>query len=419
MTNEIYDIAILGTGPIGLEAALRAAVDGYKTMVIERGEIAQNVSDWGHVKMFSPFEMNSSERGRDTVGESLDPQRCHRGDEFVENYLRPLAMHLSDRGVTFATQHEVIDIRREGWTKTSGVGETARSDSPFVIDCFSSSKEKTAFRMPPILSRALIDASGVFQKDRVPQRGNGFQGVDPFVDQLGMRGPLSATDRSTISATQRKRVLLVGAGYTAATDALNLANDGCHVTWLTRRGGLGPIQPVPDDPLPERQSLTERANALVTTGQVEWHGGMQKLDVSEAIEDPFGDAVHQGFSASVETSDGRRQWTNTNDLFDKLVLDVGHRPNTEIFRELHVHLCYATEGPIKLAAKLLGESSSDCLTQSGSDASLLVNPEPNFFILGAKSYGRNSNFLIRAGIEQVDAVFDELLPKTLWPLIGR
>jgi hypothetical protein len=42
----------------------------------------------------------------------------------------------------------------------------------------------------------------------------------------------------------------------------------------------------------------------------------------------------------------------------------------------------------------------------------LQTPEPNFFILGAKSYGRNSNFLLRAGFEQVHEVFKLLTGKS-------
>ncbi len=38
-----------------------------------------------------------------------------------------------------------------------------------------------------------------------------------------------------------------------------------------------------------------------------------------------------------------------------------------------------------------------------------VNPEPGFFILGAKSYGRNSQFLLRIGWQQVDDVFRSLI----------
>jgi hypothetical protein len=81
-----------------------------------------------------------------------------------------------------------------------------------------------------------------------------------------------------------------------------------------------------------------------------------------------------------------------------------------LYRQLQVHECYATSGPMKLAAALLGESSADCLDQESHGAEALVNPEPGFFILGAKSYGRNTTFLMRVGWEQVDEVF-ELLGK--------
>jgi hypothetical protein len=43
-----------------------------------------------------------------------------------------------------------------------------------------------------------------------------------------------------------------------------------------------------------------------------------------------------------------------------------------------------------------------------SGAQTLVNPEPNFFVLGIKSYGRNSAFLLRTGLEQVRALLSLL-----------
>ena len=72
---------------------------------------------------------------------------------------------------------------------------------------------------------------------------------------------------------------------------------------------------------------------------------------------------------------------------------------------------------MKLAAALLasivstrsdGSSSADCLDQKSLGAETLVNPEPGFFSLGAKSYGRNSSVLMRLGWEQVDDIFDLL-----------
>lgn len=53
------------------------------------------------------------------------------------------------------------------------------------------------------------------------------------------------------------------------------------------------------------------------------------------------------------------------------------------------------------------------LTGSGHSAQTaardLAPLEPGFFILGAKSYGRNSNFLLRIGWQQVDDVFEKLM----------
>ncbi|MCP5116876.1 MAG: monooxygenase, partial [bacterium] len=39
----------------------------------------------------------------------------------------------------------------------------------------------------------------------------------------------------------------------------------------------------------------------------------------------------------------------------------------------------------------------------------LKNPEPGFFILGSKSYGRRNDFLMRVGWEQVGEVFSLLV----------
>jgi hypothetical protein len=59
---------------------------------------------------------------------------------------------------------------------------------------------------------------------------------------------------------------------------------------------------------------------------------------------------------------------------------------------------------MNLSAALLG-AGGDCLAQEGHGVDTLVNPEPDFFILGAKSYGRNTTFLMRVGWQQVDEVF--------------
>jgi hypothetical protein len=59
---------------------------------------------------------------------------------------------------------------------------------------------------------------------------------------------------------------------------------------------------------------------------------------------------------------------------------------------------------MKLSAALLGAGAADCLEQQSHGPETLTNPEPGFFILGAKSYGRNSQFLMRIGWAQVSDV---------------
>ena len=65
MSNEQPHVAVLGAGPIGLEAALAVAERGWPFTVYEAApHIAAHVRDWGHVRLFTPWDMNVSERMR-------------------------------------------------------------------------------------------------------------------------------------------------------------------------------------------------------------------------------------------------------------------------------------------------------------------------------------------------------------------
>lgn len=57
---------------------------------------------------------------------------------------------------------------------------------------------------------------------------------------------------------------------------------------------------------------------------------------------------------------------------------------------------------MNLSAALLGSAGGDCLTQPSAGIEALRNPEPHFFILGAKSHGRLNTFLLRTGYQQID-----------------
>ena len=95
-------------------------------------------------------------------------------------------------------------------------------------------------------------------------------------------------------------------------------------------------------------------------------------------------------------------------IVDRVIALTGFVGDPSIYRQLQVHECWATSGPMKLAAALLGAGSADCLAQTSHGPDTLKNPEPDFFLLGSKSYGRNNTFLLRVGWEQVTEVFELL-----------
>src|SRR5205085_10996519 len=90
-------LAVLGAGPVGLEAALYARKLGLTVTIYERGRVGEHVLRWGHVRLFSPFGMNSTRLGRATLSaERADhalpaDTDCISGKEHVAAYLEPLA----------------------------------------------------------------------------------------------------------------------------------------------------------------------------------------------------------------------------------------------------------------------------------------------------------------------------------------
>jgi len=193
-----------------------------------------------------------------------------------------------------------------------------------------------------------------------------------------------------------KRVLIVGAGHSAATAICDLATRKAttEITWSIRRDRKIPCEIIPNDPLAERAALVAKANQLVVEKQATLISG-------SAIESIA------GRNGALLVSLGGATGNRTIEV-DEIIAATGFRPDLGLTRELQVQTCWATEGTYPLAAALLGEAGADCLQTPAFGVEMLRHPEPNFFTLGMKSYGRSSNFLLRTGYEQVALVFDSL-----------
>ncbi|MCB1055875.1 MAG: FAD-dependent oxidoreductase [Acidobacteria bacterium] len=387
-------VAILGGGPVGLEAALALAEAGTPFVVYEAGRTAgASVRSWGHVRLFSPWSLDVSPRMRrhlEAAGVTVpDDDTCPTGDELVDQLLAPVAA-LPEVKPHLRLKTRVVAVGRQGLLKHEEIATTARGERPFrLLLADETGRESVA------LASVVLDCTGTYgQPNTLGDGGIPAPGEAAAADRLTRHVPDVEADAAAWAGS---RILVVGAGYSAQTavrslDRLAQKIPDTVILWALRSDG--PAPPIDDDPLPERSALARDAGNLA--GGVSPHVEMRPGVVVESLAPTDDGAVR----VRLRHRDGETEEV----LADRVVSLTGYVGDHLLYRQLQVHECYATCGPIKLSAALLGAASGDCLTGGGHGADVLKNPEPGFFILGAKSYGRNSTFLMRTGWEQVDDV---------------
>ena len=405
---SVTDLAIIGAGPVGLEAAARAARGGTAAVLLDAGPVAAHLRAWGWVRLFSPFELNAGPAGVAVLrGQGVrlpEAEALLTGREFVERYLLPLAAAVRP-SVEVREGARVRDVARADLLKGEALDSAARARSPFRLLVEENGVERELF------ARAVFDCSGTYGRPAHAGPGGapacGERAARPALESH-LPDPLGA-HRARYAA---RRTLLLGAGHSAATTATALASlaravPGTRFTWATRRATAVPLRPIDADPLPERAELTRRANAIAAEPPpgCEWLPTAQLTAVAHTAT--------RGFAVELDIGGTVRR-----DRFDRIVANVGYEPDDTLYRQLQVHTCYASLGPMGVSAALLasqgshGEGPPDCLLDEGAlGPETLRSPEPGFFILGAKSFGKNSAFLMRTGYEQVADAFALLKPR--------
>ena len=185
---------------------------------------------------------------------------------------------------------------------------------------------------------------------------------------------------------------VVGSGHSALNTLLDLAElaavqPGTRITWIVRRppaarvfgGGAA-------DALPARGALGQHARALLERGAVTLVVGRL------AAVSPTTDGV-----AILDEAGG------TLAVVDELVAVTGFRPDLGPLRELRLDLDPIMEAPRALAP-LIDPNVHSCGTVPPHGAEELAQPEPGFYVVGMKSYGRAPTFLMLTGYEQVRSI---------------
>lgn len=388
-------IAILGAGPVGLEAALAASRAGMPFTVFEAAEdIADNVRSWGHVRLFTPWEMNVSPGMRACLEARGMPVpsggECPTGHELVARLLRPVA-EAPEVAPHIRLGTRVREVSREGLLKNAEIGTPARAEPPFRLVLSDSDGTERVEH-----AEIVLDCTGTYgNPNALGSGGIRAPGERALEDRITRLIPDVLGDEATWAD---RSILLVGGGHSGQTVARDLAelvrrHPGTRVLWVLR-GSDSSFGAIPADPLPARVALLESAAEIASgaTGvEVRMGRGVEALKRS-------------GSQVAVMLRDAEGSFEEI--VVDHIIALTGSVGDATLYRQLQIHECWATSGPMKLAAALLGSGSADCLTQASHGPETLENPEPDFFLVGSKSYGRNNTFLLRVGWEQVAEVFE-------------
>jgi thioredoxin reductase len=388
---ENLPIAVIGAGPVGLAAAAHLIQRGLPVKVYEAGEtVAANVRDWGHVRLFSPWEYNTDSAARALLqahGWQDPPAKAMpTGADLYDAYLKPLA-ETPAMAAVIETGTKVTAITRQSADKVLSKGREAK---PFVI---AVSNGNGAIRRD--LARAVIDASGTWTAPNpLGAAGIHAEGEAENADRIAYGIPdVLGRDRA---AYEGKTTLVVGAGHSAANVLLDLArlaerNPATSIVWATRGANLMRVYGGGRaDQLPARGELGSRLKALVDSGQVTLVAGISVVRVRTA----GGKVMVEG-----ETASGIREIGP----IDRIVVSTGQRPDLNLTRELRLDLDPWLESS-KALGPLIDPNLHSCGSVPPHGHRELAHPEPGFYTVGIKSYGRAPTFLMLTGYEQVRSV---------------
>jgi thioredoxin reductase len=375
-------VVVIGAGPVGLAAAAHLHERGLPFTVLEAGDgPAAAVRAWGHVRLFSPWRYNVDAAARRLLADAgwvePDPDVLPTGGQLAADYLQPLAdLPALKPHVRYGAR--VVAVTRRGVDRLRTAG---RDRSPFLVRLDSGED---------LFAQAVIDASGTWHSPNVlGASGIPAHGETTAASQIEAALPdVLGRDRDRFA---RRRTLVVGAGHSAANTLLALADLAAQepdtsVVWAIR--ATSPTRAYGGeaaDALPARGAIGSRLRAHVESGAIELVTGFRVHTVTAGVQ-------------GVAVSDGTRTVAA-----DRVVAATGFRPDHSIGAELRLDLDPIL-GSTRALAPLIDPNQHSCGTVPPHGVDELAHPEPGFYAIGVKSYGRAPTFLMATGYEQARSV---------------
>lgn len=429
-------IAVLGAGPVGLEAALYARYLGYEVLLLERGSVAAEIEPWAHSPLLQPWGSCVSKLGLAALHAQHPAWRppraetCVTGQEWRESYLLPLAASdlLAD---SLRVNTEVLRITR----CTAAVG-ASQDESPEAEetgdgtddDSDSIAARETAedttgdewlsptFRLQVRATRApsepmeltahvILDASGA------GRRWTYLSGTDvPLAGELEAARFIDTGPRDVRGAERAKfagrTTVVVGGGVTALANVAALVEvaatePGTEIVWIVPPLGDSGGERLLHTAAWQRGSIRpELPNIAAALAARCAHLRYLPGSTVQSI------AVDPGGEIQLQLQGGERSIERGRGIINNLSI----RASGSRFFGLQPEICPVSAAPLGTmppgAAPPDAQNVEPVCTRIAKE---LCTREAHFYVLGGKSFGsRADEFLLRGGWEQVRAVFTRI-----------
>jgi thioredoxin reductase len=390
-TKQSLPVIIIGAGPVGLAAAAHLTLRNQPFLLFEGGNrVASHVLSWGHVRVFSPWRYNIDQAAR-TLLEATDWQSpadeaLPNGGELYEQYLMPLSrlpkinpfIHLNSR---------VIAIGRKSQDKVKTAG---RSALPFVVQVRHNQTVLSQYE-----AKAIIDASGTWASPN-PIGSGGLFAVGELENSERIHYGIPEVLGKDQARYQNKSVLVAGSGHSAINTILDLARlkevyPQTQIHWIMRKKRIEDVYGGQEnDALPARGALGIRIEQLVEQEQVNIYTPFLVDEIRKTNDQ----LTLIGFRY-----DKKRALPG----IDEIISNTGSRPDFAFLREVRLGIDPALESTSALA-EMIDPNVHSCGTVRPHGELELRHPDKDFYIVGAKSYGRAPTFLMATGYEQVRSI---------------